>query len=102
MTKTDFPHGDIKFYYHIHANRQKAMWLEPVCYENFYRRLRKGMNLHDAIYSPRVEYQVREYPRQPIQDNIRRVKKLNEENIPIIECPNWDKGLRSKFISLFT
>ena len=121
MTKTDFPHGDVKFYYRIHVNKQKALWLQPVAYENFYRRLRKGYTLHDAIYMPRCEYNVREYPRQPIQDWIRRVKTLREENVRVIDFEKVDKvlfpkqkkmarynmkpkkktTLREKFLSLF-
>lgn len=72
------------------------MWLTPVAYENFYKRLRKGMNLHDAIYYPRVEYQVREYHKHQIQDNIRRVKKLKDENVMVIDFEKMDKILLNK------
>ena len=93
MTKTDFPHGDIKYYYQIHVKKQKERWLNPVCYPNFYMRLRKWMNLHDAIYYPRAENHVREYPRQPIQDWIRRAKTLKEENVQILSFEEIDKVL---------
>ena len=50
------------------------------------------MNLHDAIYTPRVEYNVRDQKRTPtIQDNIRRRKKLNEENIMILDFDEMEK-----------
>lgn len=96
MTKTNFPHGDIKYYYQIHVKKQKENWLQPVCYPNFYRRLRKWYTLHDAIYMPRVEAHVREYPRQPIQDWIRRVRTLREENVQILSFEEIDKVLFPK------
>ncbi len=43
------------------------------------------MNLHDAIYTPRVEYQVRAVNKTPIQDLIRRRQINNEENIQILD-----------------
>ena len=91
MTKTDFPHGDIKYYYQIHVKKQKERWLHPVAYENFYKRLRKWYTLHDAIYMPRCEYNVREYPRQPIQDWIRRAKVLKDENVLILTFEEIEK-----------
>ena len=55
------------------------------------------MNLHDAIYYPRVEYQVRDKKLTPtIQDNIRRRQKLNEENIQILDFEQIDKVLFNK------
>lgn len=96
MTKTNIPHGDVKFYYKIHCQRQKSKWLHPVAYETFYRRIRSWMNLHDAIYKERVEYQVREYPRYPIQDWIRRAKKLKDENIMLVDFEKIDKVLFNK------
>ena len=120
--KTNYPKWDIKFYYSIHVNRQKAMGNTPVCYEQFYRRLRDGMTLHDAIYFPRVEHQVREKKQTPIQDSIRRIQTLRLENViprettvvkkPIYPKPNQPMpnynmkpkkkpSLRIRFISLF-
>ena len=93
MTK-QFPYGDLKFYYGIHVNKQKALWLTPCSYSGFCYRLLHGMNLHDAIYTPRVEYQVRDKKLTPtIQDNIRRRQKLNEENIQILDFDEIDKVL---------
>ena len=43
------------------------------------------MNLHDAIYMPRVEYQVRYTDKTPIQDAIRRRQINKEENIQILD-----------------
>jgi len=43
------------------------------------------MNLHDAIYTPRVEYQVRYADKTPIQDAVRRRQINNEENIQILD-----------------
>ena len=44
------------------------------------------MILHDAIETPRVEYQVRDLrSKTPIQDNIRRMQTLKEENIQILD-----------------
>ena len=62
----------------------RAKDLKPVCYAQFYKRI-TTMNLHDAIYSPRVEYRVRTKRETPIQDKIRRHKRLMEDNIPVLE-----------------
>jgi hypothetical protein len=43
------------------------------------------MNLHDAIYTPRVEYQVRDTKKTPIQDAIRRKQINKSENIQILD-----------------
>ena len=82
------------------------------------------MNLHDAIYTPRVERQVRNMKKireMPVQDSIRRAVTLNNENIQIldfkdlemvektfknkkknrIQIPKPKKTLLEKFISLF-
>ena len=92
-----FPQWDKKFYYWIHVNKQKAQWLTPCSYSAFCYRLLHGMNLHDAIYTPRVEYQVRDKKLTPtIQDNIRRRQKLNEENIQILDFDEIDKVLFNK------
>ena len=123
--KTNYPKWDIKFYYFIHVNRQKSLWRNPVTYPQFYRRLRDGMTLHDAIYRPRVEYQVRKMKQTPIQDSIRRIQTLRAENVisrpkpevKVIEkriypkpnqpMPNYNMkpkkkpSLRIRFISLF-
>ena len=72
---------DIKYYYKIHCARQKALGNTPVCYAAFSKRLKK-MNLHDAIYMPRVEYNVRDQsPKTPIQDTVRRRQTLKDENV---------------------
>ena len=49
------------------------------------------MNLHDAIYTPRVEHQVRDTKRTPIQDAIRRRQINKEENIQILDLDNLRK-----------
>ena len=45
------------------------------------------MNLHDAIYMPRVEYNVKHrfYDKNPIQDAIRRKQINKSENIQILD-----------------
>ena len=45
------------------------------------------MNLHDAIYMPRAEYQVKHrfYDKNPIQDAIRRKQINKSENIQILD-----------------
>lgn len=43
------------------------------------------MNLHDAIYQPRVERQVRDTNKTPIQDAVRRRQINKEENIQILD-----------------
>jgi hypothetical protein len=43
------------------------------------------MNLHDAIYTPRAEYQVRYTNKTPIQDFIRRRQINKDENIQILD-----------------
>ena len=51
------------------------------------------MNLHDAIYSPRVEYNVRDRKLTPtIQDNIRRRQMLNEENVMILDFDEMERA----------
>ena len=83
------------------------------------------MILHDAIYTPRVEYQVRKKKLTPIQDSIRRIRTLRAENViahpepevnvitkkiyskPNQPMPNYNMkpqkkpSLRIRFISLF-
>ena len=82
----NFHRWDLKYYYQIHCQRQKAQGLSPVNYASFTRRLKK-MNLHDAIYMPRVEYNVKHrfYDRNLIQDAIRRKQINKEENIQILD-----------------
>lgn len=87
-----FPYGDIKFYYGVHVNKQKANWLTPCSYNAFCYRLNHGMTLHDAIYTPRVEHQVREKNLTPtIQDNIRRRQVLNDENVMILDFDEMER-----------
>ena len=74
------------------------------------------MNLHDAIYTPRVEYNVKHrfYDKNPIQDAIRRKQINKSENIQIldldhlrklemntIKMPKPKKSLRVRFLELF-
>jgi hypothetical protein len=49
------------------------------------------MNLHDAIYTPRVESQVRYTDKTPIQDAIRRKQINRSENIQILDLDNLRK-----------
>jgi hypothetical protein len=88
--QTNLQRGDLKYYYQIHCNKQKAQGNTPVTYASFTRRLKK-MNLHDAIYMPRVEYQVRDTNKTPIQDAIRRRQINKEENIQILDLDNLRK-----------
>ena len=91
-TQTNFQRWDLKYYYQIHCLKQKAQGNTPIAYASFTRRLKK-MNLHDAIYTPRVEYQVKHRfkDRTPIQDAIRRSQINKEENIQILDLDNLTK-----------
>ena len=80
----NFQRWDKKYYYQIHCSRQKAQGNTPTSYSNFVNRLKK-MNLHDAIYQPRVERQVRDTNKTPIQDAVRRRQINKEENIQILD-----------------
>lgn len=80
----NFQRWDKKYYYQIHCSRQKAQGNTPLSYPAFVNRLKK-MNLHDAIYMPRVEYQVRYTDKTPIQDAVRRRQINKEENIQILD-----------------
>ena len=88
----NFHRWDLKYYYQIHCNKQKSQGNTPVNYASFTRRL-KRMNLHDAIYRPRVEYQVKHrfYDKNPIQDAIRRKQINKEENIQILDLDHLRK-----------
>jgi hypothetical protein len=90
--QTNLQRGDIKYYYQIHCNKQKAKGNTPVNYASFTRRLKK-MNLHDAIYMPRVEYNVKHRfeNRNLIQDAIRRKQINKSENIQILDLDNLRK-----------
>lgn len=69
------------------------------------------MNLHDAIYTPRAYALYNRKPKTPIQDDIRRKAKLQEENVTVFSSPNFKvvdpqtpigkPWLLSRFISLF-
>ena len=51
------------------------------------------MNLHDAIYKPRAEHQVRDRKKTPtIQDAIRRRQMLNEENVMILDFDEMERA----------
>lgn len=80
----NFQRWDLKYYYQIHCQKQKALGNTPLSYPAFTRRLKK-MSLYDAIHSPRVEYQVRATDKTPIQDFIRRRQINKEENIQILD-----------------
>lgn len=118
---TKFQRWDLKYYYWIHCNKQEWLWNHPLSYPAFVARL-KRMNLHDAIYTPRVEHQVRDTKRTPIQDAIRRRQINKEENIQILDLDHlrelemkelktkWKnkvvfckpkQTLRDRFLSLF-
>ena len=85
------PYWDKKFYYNIHCNRQRADWNEPLSYYWFILRLRKWMNVHDAIYTPAAKKTRRwEYKSTP-EDNTRRRQKLNEENVMILDFDEIDE-----------
>ena len=86
----NFQRWDLKYYYQIHCQRQKAKGNTPTSYSNFVNRVKK-MNLHDAIYTPRVERQVRDTNKTPIQDAIRRRQINKEENIQILDLDNLRK-----------
>lgn len=45
----------------------------------------KKLNLHDAIYKPRVDFQVRDADKYPIQDAVRRRTINRLENIQILD-----------------
>jgi hypothetical protein len=50
------------------------------------------MNLHDAIYRPRVESQVRKKKTTTsVEANIRRREKLNDENVMILDFDEIEK-----------
>ena len=86
----NFKKWDIKYYHQIHCQKQKAQGNTPLSYSAFVNRLKK-MNLHDAIYMPRVEYQVRYTDKTPIQDAVRRRQINKEENIQILDLDNLMK-----------
>ena len=80
----NFQKWDIKYYHQIHCQKQIAKGNTPLSYSAFVNRLKK-MNLHDAIYMPRVEYQVRYTDKTPIQDAVRRRQINKDENIKILD-----------------
>lgn len=119
MLKTptyDYHYWDLKYYYQIHVDRQTELGNTPLKYDQFIKRLKK-MNLHDAIYTPRAYASYNRKPKTPIQDDIRRKAKLQEENVEIfpnykviphhnlkfveIQTPVEKPWLLSRFISLF-
>lgn len=116
----NFQFWDIKYYYKVHCAKQRQRGRHPLSYPAFCVRLKK-MTLHDAIYTPRCEYNVRHRDRKtPIQNAIRRDQINREENIQIpdlheleritpqfygwrnrIQMPKPKKSLWRRFISLF-
>jgi len=100
---TNYQYWDLKYYYKIHCDRQQQLGNTPTAYISFTQRLKK-MNLHDAIYTPRVEYQVRDHTEKaPIQARLRRIETLRQANIPIISIPEKSSKpwLLDRFISIF-
>ena len=99
---------DVKYYWNLHTLRMQARWENPVSYPAFANRLKK-MNLHDAIFTPRADYQVRIRKGTPIQDSIRRRSTLKENNVPVVyddivnkyNMKPQKRGLLKRFISLF-
>ena len=98
--QTKLQRWDKKYYYSIHCDRQRALWNHPTSYSNFVNRLRKWMNLHDAIYTPRVEWHVRDVNKTPIQDAIRRRVINQQENIQILDLDNLRKLEMSNTIKM--
>lgn len=113
--KIKLERGDILYYYQIHCMRQRALGNIPCCYESFRKRLKK-LNLHDAIYYPRAERQVRDHKlKTTIQDTVRRKTISRIENIQTldfnhlrkaemksrIKMPKPKKSLRVRFLELF-
>ena len=88
--QTNFQRWDLKYYYQIHCQKQKALGNTPISYSNFVNRVHK-MSLHDAIYMPRAEFQVRDTNKTPIQDRIRRKQINKEENIQILDLDHLRK-----------
>lgn len=86
----NFHRWDLKYYYQIHCQKQKALGNTPISYSNFVNRVHK-MSLHDAIYMPRAEFQVRDTNKTPIQDRIRRKQINKEENIQILDLDHLRK-----------
>lgn len=61
------------------------------------------MNLHDAIYTPRAYASYNRKPKTPIQDDIRRKAKLQEENVEIFS--NYEEVIphhNLKFVAIQT
>lgn len=94
MPNTNYPrgYGDLKYYWRLHCIKMKAKGDTPVTYPAFINRLKK-MELKDAIEYPRVESQVRHrmYNRTPIQDNIRRLQTLKENNVKILDLDELER-----------
>ena len=89
----NFQFWDIKYYYRVHCAKQRQRGNHPVSYPAFSARLKK-MNLHDAIYTPRCEYNVRHRDLEtPIQNEIRRRQINKEENIHILDLNQIDAVL---------
>ena len=113
MTKTNIPAWDLKYYRRLHISVQHSLGKTPIAYENFAKRLRNGMTLHDAVFMERNEWKVPNPPTLEVQQ--RRLQKLKDENIPLVTFKDFPKArkknrrnmkphkktLREKFISLF-
>ena len=95
MPNKNYPrgYGDLKYYWELHCQKMKAKGETYVTYPAFINRLRK-MELKDAIEYPRVDSQVRHrmYNRTPIQDNIRRIQVLKDEDIQILTFEEIEKA----------
>jgi hypothetical protein len=119
-----FPYWDLKYYYQVHCQKQKAQDKTPVSYAAFCNRLRH-LNLHDAIHYPRVNGRARNTTVKATPDDFhRRLHTLNEENVQILDLdkleeieqekpvvyprkvnrtqiPKPKQNLRNRFISFF-
>lgn len=90
LNPTEYKYWDLKYYYSIHRKRQEAQGNIPLKYDQFIKRLRV-MNLHDAIYTPRRVGNYDRQPKTPIQDSIRRVAKLKEQNVQLLDFDEIEK-----------
>lgn len=91
MRPLEKQYWDIKYYYSVHCQKMRNQNLTPVSYCNFCKRIRK-MTLHDAIYMPRVEYQVKSWMKVKHKDDfIRRNLILKDENVQILTFEEIEK-----------
>ena len=72
---------DVKYFRKEHIKRMELIWEQPTSYQAFHTRLKSGMSLREAIYTPS-------------NTNMKR----NRVQMP---KPNKLKNLRFRFISFF-